>query len=215
MDIFCSALNHESHGSCLTLCAPLSYLSLTLSMSRSIILISLLLITLSACSLPGTQTETSVGAGLSLYTGSGFTMNVPDTWVNNTTATLPIPRHGTISMTAVSPEVRYGFSNNIIIMQDTLDTPMTSRKYSELNQIQTTRNYLEYTKLSDDVILFGDEDESRVYVFEARYNTTTQRMKFIQTAKVCGTKVYLMHAAIALDKDAANYVSLFKSFQCK
>ena len=142
-------------------------------------------------------------------------MNIPDTWASAMAASLPTPRHGEVVMTAVSPEVRYGFSNNIVIMQDVLDTPMTSRKYSELNQIQTTRNYLEYTKLSDEVILFEDEDESRIYVFEARYNTTTQRMKFIQTAKVCGTRVYLMHAAIALDKDAANYTSLFKSFQCK
>ena len=184
-------------------------------MSLRLGLISLLFVTLSACTLPGTQTETAVGAGLSLYSGSGFTMHVPDTWTSDVTRALPTPRHGSVVMTAVSPEVRYGFSNNIVVMQDVLDTPMTSRKYSELNQIQTTRNYLEYTKLSDDVILFGDEDESRVYVFEARYNTTTGRMKFIQTAKVCGTRVYLMHAAIALDKDAANYTSLFKSFQCK
>ena len=91
---------------------------------------------------------------------------------------------------------------------------MTSKRYSELNQIQTTRNYLEYTKISDDAILFVGDDESRVTVFEARYNTTTARMKFIQTAKVCGTKVYLIHAAIALDKNPDNYISLFKTFTC-
>jgi hypothetical protein len=118
-------------------------------------------------------------------------------------------------MATVSPEVRYGFSNNIVIMRDSLNTPVTSKKYSEINQIQTTRNYLEYTKISDAAILFDDDDESRIYTFQARYNTTTPRMQFIQTAKVCGTTVYLMHAAIALDKDAANYVKLFKSFQCK
>lgn len=111
--------------------------------------------------------------------------------------------------------MRYGFSNNIIILEDTLDVPMTSKRYSELNNIQTTRNYLEYTKLSDEALLYSDDDEARIYVFEARYNTTTQRMKFVQTAKVCGTTVYLMHAAIALDKDAGNYVNLLKSFQCK
>ncbi len=183
-------------------------------MSLRIATLSLLL-TLAGCSLPGTQSETAVGEGLTPYTGSGYSMSVPSTWNTTPSVSLPMPRHGQVVLTAISPEIRYGFSNNIIIMQDALDTPMTSRKYSELNQIQTTRNYLEYTKLSDEVILFEDEDESRVYVFEARYNTTTQRMKFIQTAKVCGTRVYLMHAAIALDKDAANYTSLFKSFQCK
>ena len=117
-------------------------------------------------------------------------------------------------MVAVSPEINYGFSNNIVILEDTLDSMMTSRKYSELNQIQTTQNYLEYKKIKDEAILFGDDDESHITIFEARYNTNTAKLKFIQTAKVCGTKVYLLHAAIALDKDASNYINLFKTFKC-
>lgn len=59
-----------------------------------------------------------------------------------------------------------------------------------------------------------DDDESRVTVFEAKYNNTTARMKFIQTAKVCGTHVYLLHAATTIDKDAGNYIKLFKTFVC-
>lgn len=117
-------------------------------------------------------------------------------------------------MIAVSPEINYGFSNNIVILEDTLDSIMTSRKYSELNQIQTTQNYLEYKKIKDEAILFVDDDESHITIFEARYNSNTTKLKFIQTAKVCGTKVYLLHAAIALDKDANNYINLFKTFKC-
>jgi hypothetical protein len=135
--------------------------------------------------------------------------------MTETTKSLPTPRKWMLVLTARSPEVRYGFSNNIIVMRDTLDTPMTSRTYSEMNQIQTMRNYLEYTKISDESILFSDDDEWRVYIFEARYNTTTSRQKFIQTAKVCGTDVYMIHAAIALDKNTDNYISLFKSFACE
>lgn len=44
-------------------------------------------------------------------------------------------------------------------MRDTLEVPMTSKKYIEMNQIQTTRNYLEYTKISDESVLFSDDDE--------------------------------------------------------
>jgi hypothetical protein len=142
-------------------------------------------------------------------------MDIPEDWTTTPSQTIPTPKNGAVVLTAISPEVRYGFSNNIIIMRDSLDTPVTSRKYSELNQIQTTRNYLEYTKISDDAVLFTDDDESRVTVFEAKYNTTTSRMKFIQTAKVCGTSVYLIHAAIALDKNPDNYISLFKTFECQ
>jgi hypothetical protein len=142
-------------------------------------------------------------------------MDIPDTWSTTPSRDIPTPRKWVVALTAISPEVRYGFSNNIIIMKDSLDTPVTSKKYSELNQIQTTRNYLEYAKISDDAILFRDDDESRVSVFEAKYNTTTSRMKFVQTAKVCGTSVYLLHAAIALDKNPENYIDLFRTFECQ
>lgn len=100
-------------------------------------------------------------------------------------------------------------------MRDELRTPLTSKKYSELNYIQTTRNYLEYTKLQELPIAFSDTDTSLLYVFEARYNKTTPRMKFIQTAKVCGTNVYLLHIALSLDKAPEKYIELMKSFQCK
>lgn len=142
-------------------------------------------------------------------------MNIPSTWKTSVDRPLPLPQNGTVVLTAISPDVQYGFSNNILIMEDMLNVPTTSKRYSELNQLQTTRNYLEYTKISDEPILFADDDTSTVDVFEARYNTTTQRMKFIQTAKVCGTKVYLLHAAISLDKDPTNYISLFRTFRCK
>lgn len=174
-----------------------------------------ILIGLTGCTLPGTQTEQSSAEGLVSYIGSGFSIDIPEGWVTTPSQTIPTPKNGTVVLTAISPEVRYGFSNNIIVMKDSLDTPVTSKKYSELNQLQTTRNYLEYTKILDDALLFGDDDESRVSVFEAKYNTTTSRMKFIQTAKVCGTSVYLVHAAIALDKNSDNYIDLFRTFECQ
>lgn len=93
--------------------------------------------------------------------------------------------------------------------------PVTSKKYSELNNVQTTKKYLEYTKLKNEAILFSDSDESMLYIFEARYNTATPRMKFLQTAKVCGTRVYLMHIALSLDKSADTYKDILKTFECR
>jgi len=103
----------------------------------------------------------------------------------------------------------------MLVMEDTLDTPVTSLAYSEKNNLQTTKNYLEYTKLQDDVISFNDSDTSRIYVFEARYNTTSQRMQFIQTAKVCGTRVFVLHITLGLDKDPTKYKELFSTFHCE
>jgi len=100
-------------------------------------------------------------------------------------------------------------------MSNTLESIVTSKKYSELNQLQTSKNYLEYTKTTDRDITFSDEETSRVYIFEARYNESSPRMKFVQTARVCGTTVYLLHFSLSLDKDPALYVPLLQTFVCK
>lgn len=100
-------------------------------------------------------------------------------------------------------------------MQDELSGLISSKKYSEVNHVQTARNYLEYTKLEDEAFTFADDDETRLYTFEAKYNQTTPRMKFIQTAKVCGRNVYLIHFSLTLDKTSAPYKGLIKSFRCQ
>lgn len=115
----------------------------------------------------------------------------------------------------MSPDMKYGFSNNLIVMKDGLNSIVTSSKYSELNNLQTSRNYLEYTKLQDTEFTFSDSETSRLYVFEARYNQTTPKMKFIQVARVCGSSVYFLHFSLSLDKSPDNYISLLKTFQCK
>lgn len=172
---------------------------------------------LSSCTLPGTQSESSSGSTETtfVYSGSGFTLSLPKTWILTQPSEIPTPYYGTVAVAYISPEVKYGFASNLLIMKDTLTSPVTSKKYSELNNLQTTRNYLEYTKLQSNTLLFGDSDESLVYIFEARYNATTPLMKFIQTAKVCGTEVYLLHFTIQLNQDAVKYVDLLKTFRCK
>mgnify|MGYP000935763099 FL=1 len=169
---------------------------------------------LGSCSiLPGTQTEIQDNAVI--YNGSGFSMQIPALWKNNTGANIPNPKSGSLVLALISPDIRYGFSNNLIIMQDSLNGIISSKRYAELNNVQTTKNYLEYTKIQDDLILFSDSDESRVSVFEAKYNPSTPRLKFIQTAKICGTSVYLIHFSLALDKSPDAYIALAKTFSCK
>lgn len=184
-----------------------------MTISRFSFLILGSLFALVSCSLPGTQVEIKVD-GSSQYVGTGFSISYPTTWNEVKNTDLPHPYRGMIVFARVSPEIKYGFSQNMLVMQDSLDIPVTSLSYSEKNNIQTTKNYLEYTKLQDDVISFNDSDTSRVYIFEARYNTTSQRMKFLQTAKVCGTKVFVLHITLGLDKDPAKYKELFSTFHC-
>jgi hypothetical protein len=140
---------------------------------------------------------------------------VPKNWSGSSIEALPNPRIGSIIAAYVSPDVKAGFSNNLVILQDILANIMTSSRYSELNNIQTTKNYLEYKKITDTPFTFTDGETSRLYVFEARYNENTPKMKFIQTARVCGTKVYLLHFTLSLDKNPEIYSKLLESFTCK
>lgn len=179
-------------------------------MFRIFILVALCF--LASCSLGSSQDVAS--NTISIETDA-FTLMVPKTWTPPKTKDLPSPKKGTIALSLVSPEIKYGFANNLVILSDTLDEIMTSARYSELNTLQTSKNYLEYVKLQDQSLTFTDEETSKVTVFEARYNTTSPRMKFIQTARVCGSKVYLLHFSLALDKSADPYIELLKTFHCR
>lgn len=168
---------------------------------------------LSACTLPGTQVESTDNTVV--YEGTGFSLSIPKNWTEASKNSLPPPKTGKIEFASISPEVKYGFSNNLVVMSHILPDPITSKRYSELNQMQTSKNYLEYTKLNDEEIKFIDDEVSRVTTFEARYNERAPRMRFIQTARVCGTQVYLAHFSLSLEKDPALYIPLLKTLKCR
>jgi hypothetical protein len=168
-----------------------------------------------SCSLPGTEDEGAVVEENTVqYEDKLVSMRVPKTW-SGKTDNLPTPRVGSIVAAFVSPDVKQWFANNFLILSDTLMNIMTSRRYSELNNLQTKKNYYEYGSLKEEDITFLDNELSRVYVFEARYNETTPKLKFIQTARVCGTQVYLLHFTLSPEKKSENYISLLKTFTCK
>ena len=168
-----------------------------------------------SCSLPGTQDENAVVVENTItYEDNLVSMRVPKTW-SGKTDNLPTPRIGSIVAAFVSADVKQGFANNLLIISDTLVNIMTSRRYSELNNLQTKKNYYEYASLKEEDMSFNDNETTRVYVFEAKYNETTPKLKFIQTARVCGPKVYLLHFKLSPDKKSDNYISLLKTFTCK
>ncbi len=188
-----------------------SYLVCIMYKFLSLFLLSFVLV---GCSLPGVETEKNI-SGASVYSTGTFSVSYPSAWTEVAATSLPNPYYGKIAFARVSPEVKYGFSQNMLILESELNIPVTSFKYSEQNARETSKNYLEYSKISGDAIVFSDGDSAILHVFEARYNTTTARMKFLQTAKVCGTKVYLLHITLGLDKDPLKYKELFTTFSCK
>lgn len=165
----------------------------------------------------GTSSDST---SLTSFKGEGFSMDVPSTWIQKDKKDIPTPKNGSVVLAMTSSDISSGFANNLLVLKDTLlldekGEKITSKKYSVVNQALTTGTYEEYVKLDEKTIEFADKDESNLYVFEAKYNRETPKKRFVQTAKVCDDKVYLITVGIELNSGStAKYENLAKSFQC-
>lgn len=180
---------------------------------KKILLLSFAFFALTSCFDNNTKIE---GLPTKEFAESNFTMQIPNEWTaSGSIDNLPSLPNGEVVLAAVSPEKKYNFSNNIIVISSKLDYIGTSKQYSEQNNLKTQKKYLEYSLVKSGPIIFGDSDEGKYYIFDARYNAQTQKLRFLQTAKVCGTNVFLLHASVALDADTGKYIDVFRTFTCK
>ena len=177
---------------------------------KKILILSSLLIALTSCG-SSTSSDTATKA----FTGTWFTMNVPSTWVSVEQKTLPNTKNGKIELALTSSEIAAGFANNLVILSEDLSENSTSVKYAITNYVRTTWSVQDFTKLNESDFTFGDEDPGKLYTFEAKYSTQTPKRKFLQTAKICNKKAYLVTIWINLDNNnVAKYEELLKSFNC-
>ena len=162
--------------------------------------------------------ENTVPSGLVVKQWEGYSMMLPKNWedLSESEQIVPAPSEGKIELVAKSKENKAGFSNNLIILSDELQKPSTSQDYSLLNNVGTQKESLDYVWLGSEKLVFNDGTESKVYVFEAKYNLQTQKYKYIQTAKVCDQrKGYLLTIGILpSNKEVDKYKDLLKTFSC-
>jgi hypothetical protein len=69
----------------------------------------------------------------------------------------------------------------MLILKTKLQKEVTSKNYSTLNNVGSSRDYKNYLKLAETEIKFADEKISSLYTFEAKYNEKTPNLKFLQT----------------------------------
>ena len=148
-----------------------------------------------------------------------FEIMIPTNWniLKDNENILPKPKNWEISLATTSDELKYGFSNNLLILSQNLNKVINSLDFSVLNNVWASRDYLEYIKLESKNIVFSDNDKSMLYIFEAKYNQTTPKLKFLQIWKVCSiNKAHLLTIAISNEiKDTSKYEELLKTFKCK
>lgn len=156
--------------------------------------------------------------GLVNYPWDKFDISIPGNWnvLNEKQNLLPQPSEGKIELSAQSQEAKGWFFNNVLILSDTLKTFTDSQEFAIANNVWARSQYIDYIELENKSFDFIDGTSSQLYIFEAKYNLETPKIKFIQTAYVCNPNTgYLLTMAVSPSVKITNkYETLLSTFSC-
>ena len=133
---------------------------------KKILLLSFTFFALTSCFDNNTKIE---GLPTKEFAESNFTMQIPNEWAaSGSVDNLPSLPNGEVVLAAVSPEKKYNFSNNIIVISSKLDYIGTSKQYSEQNNLKTQKKYLEYSLVKfGQIILVTAMKENIIFLMRA------------------------------------------------
>lgn len=167
----------------------------------------------------GDETTTTTTSGLVKTETASLSIEIPTNWavIDDIETILPKAKDGKIELAVTSENIVNGFANNLLILSDDLNTFVTSKDFSMLNNIWAETDYLDYKKIESKEFKFLDEELSVLYIFEAKYNLDTPKLKFLQTAHICNqNKAFFLTLAIPTNiKDTSKYEYLLSTFACK
>lgn len=186
-------------------------------MKKFLLILSLLFI-YSCSSSNNTTEENNSLFTLEPFSNNYYSIDIPNKWVliDEKSDSLPKPKSWEITLALKSNELKYWFSNNILILTQELTKNIEQKEYSMINNIWSSKDYLEYIKLDSFDINFKDTTPWFIYIFEAKYNSKTPKFKYIQSAKICQNKAHLITIALSIDtKKTTDYENIIKSMTCE
>lgn len=185
-------------------------------MFKKIIISIFFLVFLASCG--GEESLDLESQWLVKYAGDKFDISIPSNWniLNDKQNSLPQPSEWKIELSAQSQEARGWFFNNVLVLSDELKSFTDSQEFAIANNVWARSQYLEYLELENKPFNFIDGTQSHVYIFEAKYNMETPKIKFIQTAYVCNPNTwYLLTMAVSPSiKVTEKYETLLSTFSC-
>ncbi len=185
-------------------------------MYKKLLVVLFITFFISSC---GDETTTVVSSWLEKIETENISIEIPLSWkiLENTEDILPKIKSGKIELAVASENIVNGFSNNLLILSDKLETFTTSKDFSMLNNVWASADYLDYRKLESKEFKFADEEVSVIYIFEAKYNLDTPKLKFLQTSHICNqTDAFFITLALPTSiQDTSKYESFLKTFRCK
>jgi len=148
-----------------------------------------------------------------------ISMLVPTSWQEIGSSSLPVPKSGKIALALKSTDKSDGLYRTLVILEDELLGTLSSEQYARNDYQISIKKYSSFKELSEKSLNFEDGTNSKLYVFEAKYNPDSPTIKFIQSSKVCnkdeGNFVYNITIALpsSID-DLEKFEWLIKTLTC-
>lgn len=181
---------------------------------KKIILIIISSIFLSSC-----LWNSSEDGLISYNENQDFSLKIPNNWeiINEKEKVLPKPRSWEIELAVKSKTEKDWFFNNLLILSEQQKDEISAWEYIKENVKNFENDYFEYKKIEEKDFQFNDWKNSKLVVFEARYNKNTTKSKFLQTATFCSNKkIYFLTLAIPKEiNDISKYEYMISTLNCK
>ena len=195
---------------------------------KKIILFVLSCLFLSSCSIPfiwwdkeetENQDSVEVESSTTDFKNDVISTSIPTTWQEIWSLSLPVPKSGKIVLALRSPDKSDNLYRTLVILEDQLIGTLSSEQYARNDYQISIKKYSSFKELSEKSINFNDGTNSKLYVFEAKYNPNSPTIKFIQSSKVCqkAEKNFVYNITIALPPsidDIEKFEWLIKTLQC-
>lgn len=153
------------------------------------------------------------------YESKNFSIRIPEKWkiIENKDWILPKPRSGELELSITSNEKINNFYNNLLILSEKLEKNISTEDYTKSLVINNEKENFEYKFLEEKEIKFSDSKKWKLEIFEARYDNSTPKLKFLQTSSICeDKKAYTITLAIPTNiEKISQYEYMLSTFKCK
>ena len=194
---------------------------------KKIIVFLFCLFTLSACGIPfigwaddkDDSENSETASATTEFQNDVMSMLIPTSWQEIASSNLPVPKSGKIVLALKSTDKSDDLFRTLVILEDQLIWNMSSEQYARNDYKISIKKYSSFKELSEKSINFTDGTNSKLYIFEAKYNPDSPTIKFLQSSKVCSQqdKNFVYNITIALPSsldDIEKFEWLIKTLQC-
>lgn len=147
-----------------------------------------------------------------------FSLRIPEKWeIIDHKNKIPNPRTWQIELIISSKDSTNDFYNNLTIWSELLEKNLNNSEYFKSVNLEKQKDFFEYKEIENKKIVFADGKESDLSIFEARYDNSTPKAKYLQTVNICGdNKAYFLTMSISNSIESTkNHEYVLSTFSCK